>query len=120
MTTAWPVEDVVETDAILSARARADAANPVFGGHYPGFAILPGLYLVEYVNATVRARRGSIRAVALDKIKFLRPVYPGDELSIRAELSESDGGLLACSATVRVGGEPVAEVVLHYAPGGGS
>ncbi len=111
--------ELLEHDgAQFSASASADADNPVFEGHYPGFPILPGLFLVEYAHETVRAVLGEpdLWPVAVDRVRFLRPVYPGDELRIEGKLTE-DGGTTLGQVTVHVLGKPVAEIRLRY-PGG--
>ncbi|ONH37564.1 MULTISPECIES: hypothetical protein [Protofrankia] len=99
----------------LSARATIDPADPVFAGHYRGFALLPGLFLVEYVSAAVRAAtaQAGIRPVAVERAKFHRPVFPGDELAIEASLAV-DNGELRCVATVATAVGPVADVRLSY------
>jgi 3-hydroxyacyl-[acyl-carrier-protein] dehydratase len=110
------IVEVVETlgDTVRS-RIEIDRADPVFDGHYPGFPILPGLFVVEYVHATVLAAlAGRRRAVAVDRVRFLRPVYPGDTVTITATLTETDGGLL-CAAVAATDSGQVAEVRLRYA-----
>jgi 3-hydroxyacyl-[acyl-carrier-protein] dehydratase len=114
--TTWAVDVESDTGAFVAASAVVDPRDPVFAGHYPGFPILPGLYLVEYVRSAVRASRGPLRPTALDKIKFLRPVYQGDRLSIQAALTDQDDGGLDCAATVLVEGAAVARITLSYAP----
>jgi 3-hydroxyacyl-[acyl-carrier-protein] dehydratase len=103
---------------VVSATAEPDPGDPVFTGHYPGFPILPGLYLVEYVHATVCAAQGNptMRPEKLDRVKFLRPVYSGDKLTIEAEL-DAAGDELRCRAKVFVQGRPVADVRLRYRGG---
>ncbi|WP_326640837.1 MaoC/PaaZ C-terminal domain-containing protein [Streptosporangium sp. NBC_01755] len=92
--------------------------DPVFAGHYPGFPILPGLFLVEYVNSAFRdmcAARGAdpVRPVALERVRFMRPVYPGDQ--VRLELAvEQVGGFTRCSASAVVNEERVAEIRVRY------
>ena len=65
-------------------RIFVDPEDPVFAGHYPGFPILPGLFVVEHVHAAVRDRLPGKRVSAVQRAKFLRPVFPGDTLSITA------------------------------------
>jgi 3-hydroxyacyl-[acyl-carrier-protein] dehydratase len=110
---------MVESSATgLSARASIDPADPVFAGHYRGFPLLPGLFLVEYVNAAVRAATAAagIRLVAVERAKFHRPVLPGDELAIEGALAADDGGL-RCVATVSTVAGPVADMRLRYRGG---
>lgn len=87
--------------------------DPVFAGHYPGFPILPGLFLLEYVHATTRI---TARPTAVDRVKFLRPVYPGDEVVLDLGFAE-DGDELRCTATASVDTDVVAEFRLRYPHG---
>jgi 3-hydroxyacyl-[acyl-carrier-protein] dehydratase len=94
-------------------RVYVDPDDPVFAGHYPGFPILPGLFVVEHVHAAVRDRLPGKRVSAVQRAKFLRPVFPGDILSITAELVDDDHGVLV-AAVVSTGDGPVAEIKLRY------
>jgi 3-hydroxyacyl-[acyl-carrier-protein] dehydratase len=113
----WAVRDVREDGPVLSGTASIDPADPVFAGHYPGFPILPGLYLVEYVHSLVRATRGVRRPAAVERVRFASPVYGGDVVRFEAHLSEVEGGL-RCNATASVGEQAVAQIRLRYAMGG--
>jgi 3-hydroxyacyl-[acyl-carrier-protein] dehydratase len=108
------VDDVDDVDDVVrvSRTVHIDPTDPVFAGHYPGFPILPGLFLVEYVHETVA---GGMRAVALDSVRFVRPVFPGDELRIEATLTDR-GEQLCCAATISSRSGVVAEVRLRYPP----
>jgi len=98
---------------------RIDPADPVFEGHYPGFPILPGLFLVEHVHQAVLASWAGrqLRVTALEAVRFRKPVMPGDV--VRAALSRtSDGTDLVCAAELTVKGERVATLRLRYTEGG--
>ncbi len=71
--------------------------EPFFQGHFPGNPIMPGVIIIEAMAQTggILARLsvpgimdkedgGSIFFMAMDKVKFRRPVVPGDQ--IRFEL----------------------------------
>jgi 3-hydroxyacyl-[acyl-carrier-protein] dehydratase len=104
----------VDAGRSLSSTVHVDPADPVFAGHYPGFPVLPGMYLVEYVHEAVSAACASrTTLLAMDRARFLKPVRPGDELRIEAALT-LDGTQLRCVATVFVRSEPVAEIRLRY------
>jgi len=73
------------------------ANEPFFEGHFPGNPIMPGVLIIEAMAQVggVLARlsvpgvldgnrRDSIYFMAMDKVKFRRPVVPGDQ--IRFEL----------------------------------
>lgn len=93
-----------------------DPADPVFAGHYPGFPILPGLFVVGHVDAAVRAELPGLRPAALERAKFLRPVFPGDELVIETALTQEEDRV-RCAATVSTAAGAVAEIRLSYGPG---
>ncbi|HVV22934.1 MAG TPA: hypothetical protein VHF06_26090 [Pseudonocardiaceae bacterium] len=85
-----------------------DPADPVFEGHYPGFPILPGLFLLEHVLKLVR--RPGLTFAGLERAKFARPVRPGDVLSVDTAW---DGGLCVASVSTKDG--PVADFRLRFA-----
>ena len=104
----------------VSAKVRVAADDPVFAGHYPGFPILPGLLLVEEANGVVRAELDSphLCPSAVEKVRFLRPVYPGDEVSIECEIDRGTDAI-RCSARIFVESTAVAEIRLRYRTGEG-
>jgi len=93
-----------------------DGADPVFAGHYPGFPILPGVFVVEHVHSAVRDALPGLRVTALERAKFLRPVFPGDELTIETTLIDDADGV-RCAAVVSCGADKVAEIRLRYSAG---
>ncbi len=85
--------------------------EPYFQGHFPGHPVMPGVLQVEAMAqvASVLMMRISQSAsrvgyfMSADKVKFRRPVLPGDTLFIHAELIKSRGNKLAkakCSCVV--------------------
>jgi 3-hydroxymyristoyl/3-hydroxydecanoyl-(acyl carrier protein) dehydratase len=60
-----------------------EAGNPWFQGHFPQFAILPGVVQIgwaEYYARTLYGFDGSI--AALEQVKFKRPILPGARLTL--------------------------------------
>ena len=55
--------------------------HPAFAGHFPGNPVLPGVVLLDLIlaEAAITAIAGIIR------LKFLRPVRPGESLTYRLE-----------------------------------
>lgn len=118
-------------DPVLAV-VRVDPAEPVFAGHYPGFPIFPGVCVVECVHRTALAApptapptgsppAGSSPAglvlAAVESTRFLSPVFPHDELTIRLTWSP-DGPQWRCTADVRSLRGRVAQVRLRYRGGG--
>ncbi|MET1071628.1 MAG: hypothetical protein ABWY11_03170 [Umezawaea sp.] len=94
-------------------RVFVDPADPVFAGHYPGFPILPGLFVVQHVHEAVRDRLPGMRVSAVQRAKFLSPVFPGDSLLIATTFTD-DGDSVLVSAVVSTDSGPVVEVKLRY------
>jgi 3-hydroxymyristoyl/3-hydroxydecanoyl-(acyl carrier protein) dehydratase len=57
--------------------------NPWFRGHFPQFAILPGVVQIGWAEHYARALFGLGPAVrTLEQVKFKRPILPGAELTL--------------------------------------
>lgn len=92
------------------------AADPTVAGHYPGFPVLPGLYLVEAVDRAVQEWAGPAREVglvAMDRCRFRHPVHPGDRVFAAAEVTETAEGLQV-KGTVTTNRGRVADLRLRY------
>jgi len=68
--------------------------EPHFQGHFPGRPLMPGVMIVEamaqvggIVLTQLSDMQGGLFVFAgIDKVRFRRPVVPGDQLVMRAEL----------------------------------
>ena len=68
--------------------------EPHFQGHFPGRPIMPGVLIIEalaQVGGIISAQMPDIKEglfvfAAMDKVKFRRPVLPGDQLILTTEL----------------------------------
>ncbi len=98
-----------------------DPANPIFAGHFPAKAILPGVLLIEAVAQTAgvmmgsaapqaadKSREGVALLAAVNRFKFLKPVTPGQELRVETKKLTEVGQLVCIGGRVWVGGEMVA------------
>ncbi|MEP0843334.1 MAG: UDP-3-O-[3-hydroxymyristoyl] N-acetylglucosamine deacetylase [Phycisphaerae bacterium] len=93
-----------------------------FGGHYPGQPIMPGVLIIEsmaQLGGLLLARElehtGKVAVLlSLDRVKFRRPVRPGDQLIVEAHSRrvKSRTGHVYCTA--RVGDEHVAEADVKF------
>jgi 3-hydroxyacyl-[acyl-carrier-protein] dehydratase len=117
------VDEVVELgENRLKARKRVDPQLDVFAGHYPQFAVLPGVLLCEaafqagaiLIASTSPPAAGQVPVVTrVNNVKFRRMVRPGELLDIEVELTEQLGG--AYFLTGRVSVESETAVRLEFA-----
>jgi len=87
------VGTVERTDGGWVASFTIDPDDPVFRGHYPGYPVMPGVYLIELADCTVRALLESgpaVRLAAVERCRFLAPVYQGDTVTLEILSDEGD------------------------------
>jgi UDP-3-O-[3-hydroxymyristoyl] N-acetylglucosamine deacetylase/3-hydroxyacyl-[acyl-carrier-protein] dehydratase len=95
--------------------------EPYFNGHFPGNPVMPGVLQLEAMAQAVgvlTVRWNSWVAkpaffMSADKVKFRRPVRPGDQLRIHAKLSKVRSGKIAVAqVTCSVDGQVVSSAEL--------
>jgi beta-hydroxyacyl-ACP dehydratase FabZ len=88
-----------------------------FNGHFPGNPIMPGVLIVEAMAQVggilllaSTANEGKLAFFAgIDKMRFRRPVLPGDQLVTEVTLSKTKGDIGWVSVVGKVDGQIVAE-----------
>lgn len=96
---------------------RLDSAEPVFNGHYRGFPIFAGVFLVETAHRAALDRPPAdapgLRLARLESARFLHPAYPGDTLTFTLRWTRDAAGWV-CRATAATERNPVARIRLRY------
>ena len=91
----------------------------VFAGHYPGFPIFPGVCLLECAiqsaHAAAAERGRAVEIEAVESTRFLSPVFPGDTVVTRVEVTES-ADRWRCAAALSTGRGRAAEARLRVRP----
>ncbi|MGW7272424.1 3-hydroxyacyl-ACP dehydratase FabZ family protein [Streptomyces sp. NPDC054864] len=88
----------------------------VFRGHYPDFPIFPGVCLIECVHHAVRAHppaAGRPVLTAVESVRFLSPVFPGDDLTVELTWKLKSGSWKAYAALSTARGK-TAQIRLGY------
>ncbi|GHF80736.1 hypothetical protein GCM10018790_68100 [Kitasatospora xanthocidica] len=118
----------VEQDGtvLLHGKVGIPVTDPLLDGHYPGFPLVPGLFLVQHVHALASAaleRRADLPLV-LEKARFLRPVRAGEQVLVTVRLTPAGPAGPGASATdalataeLRADGQPAAEFRIRYPEG---
>jgi 3-hydroxyacyl-[acyl-carrier-protein] dehydratase len=97
--------------------------EPFFPGHFPTHPVMPGVLVIEAMAQTAAllafetaqarlAEREIIYFAGIDDARFKRPVVPGDQLIMRAELERQLRGVWKFSAVAHVGEQLAAEARL--------
>ena len=110
------IERVLKLEPNISARGVKNVSvnEPYFIGHFPEAPIMPGVLLIEsaaqlcsLVIAPDDAADNEDRLYVLLKVKdfkFLKPVIPGDTLTIDVKCTMSGAGSYEFSAVISVDG----------------
>jgi 3-hydroxyacyl-[acyl-carrier-protein] dehydratase len=100
--------------------------EPFFPGHFPHRPVMPGVMIVEalaqsagilcFVTANVIPDHNTrFYFVGIDKARFRRPVVPGDQLVLTAQLERSLRGIWRFSTAAQVGDHEVAHAQMMVA-----
>lgn len=96
--------------------------EPFFQGHFPGHPVMPGVLQLEamaQVSSILMLRQPENQGkigyfMSADKLKFRRPVMPGDVLQIEAELVKMRGTIGQAICRCYVGSEIASEAELKF------
>jgi 3-hydroxyacyl-[acyl-carrier-protein] dehydratase len=101
--------------------------EPFFPGHFPHRPVMPGVMIIEalaqaagilaFVSAgTVPNENTRFYFVGIDKARFRRPVEPGDQLILSAQVERSMRGIWRVSVVATVGEVEAAAATLLLSP----
>ena len=123
------VDRVLECRPGESIRALKNVTynEPFFPGHFPLRPVMPGVMIIEalaqaagilcFVTANVIPDHNTLfYFVGIDKARFRRPVVPGDQLVLTAQLERSLKGIWRFSTAALVGQQEVAQADMMVAP----
>lgn len=92
--------------------------EPYFTGHFPGHPVMPGVLQIEalaqtgaflLLHSAPDPEKTVTYFVGVDKVRFKKPVLPGDQLVLRVEMIFFRRGICKFSGVASVNGEIVCE-----------
>jgi len=109
----------LELGKTITAIKNVTINEPFFDGHFPGLPIMPGVLIIEamaqaagilgFKTLDKKLSDGSIYMfVGADKMRFKKPVVPGDQLTLKAAVVSSRSGLWKFDCRAEVDGKMVA------------
>jgi beta-hydroxyacyl-ACP dehydratase FabZ len=112
------VVELVEGDRIIALK-NVTINEPFFVGHFPGAPIMPGVLIIEAMaqaggilfafSQPEEKRGGPVYFMGMDKVKFRKPVVPGDQLIFEVKILNMRLRAVKMSGIATVEGKCVAE-----------
>jgi 3-hydroxyacyl-[acyl-carrier-protein] dehydratase len=97
--------------------------EPYFQGHFPGFPLMPGVYILEALaqvggilmvkSLNLEIGKYAVVFAGIDDARFKRPVYPGDQLILEVDVISLKKSLSKMKGTAKVDNQVVAEAILY-------
>ena len=99
--------------------------EPFFQGHFPSEPIMPGVLILEgmaqaggilaFYSMPEMVEKKLVYFAGIDKVKFRRPVVPGDQLIYEVEVIKQKGKIWKMAAKAKVDDKLAAEAELMAA-----
>lgn len=117
------IDRVVELEPHKRAVAIKNVSHdePVFQGHFPGLPLFPGVLQIECMAQTAgicfgQGSDGTVGVLAaVQEARFVRPVRPGDQLRIEANILHVRHGFGKAETRISCDGAPVASAQITFA-----
>ena len=113
--------DLVPGEKIIALK-NVTINEPFFQGHFPSFPIMPGVLIVEAMaqaagvlaleSMPAEKRGGPVFFMGFDKVKFRKPVVPGDQLVLEVQIIKFRSKVVKASGKAFVKDNVVAEAEL--------
>uniref|UniRef100_UPI0038B3D97D 3-hydroxyacyl-ACP dehydratase FabZ n=1 Tax=Desulfosarcina alkanivorans TaxID=571177 RepID=UPI0038B3D97D len=111
----------------ITALKNVTVNEPFFQGHFPDTPIMPGVLIVEamgqaggvlVIRSLPPENQGKlIYFMGFDKVRFRKPVVPGDQLILELEMLKLRSKVVKMAGVAKVDGKIVAEAQLMAAYG---
>jgi len=115
------VLELIPGDRIVALK-NVTINEPFFQGHFPAVAVMPGVLIIEamaqtggvlYLDSQPPEKRGVlVYFMGMDKVKFRKPVVPGDQIIFEVKLIKERLKAIKMAGTAKVDDKVVAEAEL--------
>jgi len=115
----------MEPDKRVVGIKNVTANEPFFRGHFPVNPIMPGVLIIEAMaqvggvlaclsvdGAMDKEKQTPVFFMSMDKVKFRKPVVPGDQLRLEADALRTGSSIWKMAGKAFVGNTLVAEAEL--------
>jgi 3-hydroxyacyl-[acyl-carrier-protein] dehydratase len=107
----------IEPNVSIVALKNVTVNESFFQGHFPGKPIMPGVLIVEAMaqaGGVLAYKSGGIDDnvvyfMSIDKVKFRKPVVPGDQLHLEVAVTNQRGKVWKFKGEALVGGTLVCQ-----------
>ncbi|MEZ4961240.1 MAG: hypothetical protein R2830_15545 [Saprospiraceae bacterium] len=100
----YQIIDLEKTgDNSLSATLEINANHAIFGGHFPGIPVVPGVCMVQMVKELLEKTLGkTARLTASRNIKFLHVINPLEHktVALKLDYQEVPGGQFSVNSSI--------------------
>jgi 3-hydroxyacyl-[acyl-carrier-protein] dehydratase len=98
--------------------------EPFFAGHFPDFAIMPGVLIVEALaqasiilfkkSFDTENDKGKVFLLASANVRFTKPVFPGDQLVLEINTEKIISSAAIVKGIAKVGEKIVTKATLSF------
>jgi 3-hydroxyacyl-[acyl-carrier-protein] dehydratase len=95
-----------------------------FAGHFPDFAIMPGVLIVEALaqasiilfkkSFDTEQNKDKVFLLASVNVRFSKPVFPGDQLILEVDIEKVISSAAIVKGVAKVGDKVVAKATLSF------